>query len=779
MTADRRLPRVLQRPEQGWSSLLLWLAMLALVGISFANARPLMLEPAGPSLTGSLPLLMVSGGLVGFLLARSGLGVVRAHILGAATAALLLLWSAGSVVLQADPALAPEAAISERVGAVWVRLEQDVQAAFAGETVTPIITYLLLASILWTTAQFGAFSVFRYDRGGPAVAATGTVLFLNVGLGSTVPEDELLPVLPVLAVYSALAMALLIRMQLVQQRLGWARRHIADTGEVRRLFLRSGALFVAITVISASSLTAMATVEPLTVKLDQLEEPIEDLGDQIARWLGLVGVPPPQAAPMPRGDASEIWSSWTPGEGTAFTATPADPIRGNYWWGWADDHYDVDDGEWKRTGWSEMPVTAGAQLPLTVSVGRTYETVVSMVLGDAEPPTARAHLFRLAEASSVLEEDVTALVVDDGRHASDILWRAPLDEGDEVSVTSYVHDYRVGGEGVTANQLRAASTDYPAWVTDKYLRGAGDERINGPGIQALVAEITESHANVYDQALALQDEFLGGDYAYVVEVDCSAHDSIPECVMAEQRGFCAHYATTMALALREMGIPSRFVTGYLPGERDLDSGTWTVEQAALHNWVEAYFPDYGWIRFDPTPGRGYGQAPTALDDGEVLSPGELPTFPREAEPTGLVEPTPEPSEEAFVAPTPDSGSSDTIYLVISVGGIVALLLTVVGVLLLFRLRRLPGGDEGLAYRGIVSLATRLGYGPHPSQTEYEYAGTLSEAVPGVRDDLYVVADARVETAYGQRHLDRDRRGRLRGAYTRIRTALLRLSLRRR
>jgi hypothetical protein len=119
-----------------------------------------------------------------------------------------------------------------------------------------------------------------------------------------------------------------------------------------------------------------------------------------------------------------------------------------------------------------------------------------------------------------------------------------------------------------------------------------------------------------------------------------------------------------------------------------------------------------------------------------------------------------------------------VTLVIGGGFIIALLLTVASVILLFRLRRLPEGDDGVAYRGIVSLATRLGYGPHPSQTEYEYAGSLSEVIPSVRDELFVVADARVETAYGQRHLDTERRGLLRGAYARIRTALLRLSLRR-
>ena len=102
---------------------------------------------------------------------------------------------------------------------------------------------------------------------------------------------------------------------------------------------------------------------------------------------------------------------------------------------------------------------------------------------------------------------------------------------------------------------------------------------------------------------------------------------------------------------------------------------------------------------------------------------------------------------------------------------------VASVVLLYRIRRLPDGDDSLAYVGIVSLATRLGYGPHPSQTEYEYAGTLSETIPTVREDLFVVTDAQVQTTYGDRELDDERRGLLRGAYARIRTALLRLSLR--
>lgn len=780
MTVRRRLPEVLRRPPQGWSSLFFLLAMLVVLGISFADARPLQPVLGGASLTSSLPILLPLAGLIGFVLARSRLGVVRAHLLGATVAAVTLLWLAGDALLTSDPAVQAVGAVSPQVGAVWVWLEADVRASVSGETSTPVITYLLLAGILWTTAQFSAFSIFRYDRGGPAAVAIGTVLFLNVGLGSTVPPEELLPVLPVLAIFATLAMGLLVRMQLLQQRLHWARRHIADTGEVRGLFLRSGAIFVALTIISTSSLTAVATVEPVSVRISELEEPIQDFGDQLARWLGLVGVPPPDAAPQVRGNESNIANDWTPGTGTAFTASLQGPLRGNYWWGWADDLYDPAASTWRRTRSTTETVEAGQPMPIEPETAGRQESLVTLELGDAEPPIARAQLFRLSEVAVVEEEDVTALTIDRGQGLTDIRWADPLDEGDVVTMTSFVHDYLATGAGITADDLREAPEDYPGWFTRKYLQGRGDAEINGQGVQALVDRISRRHDNAYDRALALQDHFINGDYEYVTSLDCDAYSSIPECVIAEQKGFCTHYATTMTMALREMGIPSRFVTGYLPGEPDLAGESWTVPQAALHNWTEVYFPGYGWIRFDPTPRAEFGQNPTALPEREE----EFQQLPDEEfiedPPLEELPATPEPSPGAVAGPIDEGGGGPgAAFIVIGTSAIAVLVLSVIGLLLLYRLRRLPDGDGGLAYRGIVSLATRLGYGPHPSQTEYEYAGALSEAIPSVRQDLYLVAEARVETAYGQRRLDRERRGLLRRAYSRIRTALLRLSIKRR
>ena len=56
------------------------------------------------------------------------------------------------------------------------------------------------------------------------------------------------------------------------------------------------------------------------------------------------------------------------------------------------------------------------------------------------------------------------------------------------------------------------------------------------------------------------------------------------------------------------------------------------------------------------------------------------------------------------------------------------------------------------YRGMVRLASRLGYRPRPTQTVYEYTGMLADVVPGARDSLGVVATATVEVAYGRRRL---------------------------
>jgi hypothetical protein len=60
--------------------------------------------------------------------------------------------------------------------------------------------------------------------------------------------------------------------------------------------------------------------------------------------------------------------------------------------------------------------------------------------------------------------------------------------------------------------------------------------------------------------------------------------------------------------LRTLGIPTRDVNGFLPGEYNDLGGDYVVRASDAHSWVEVYFPDNGWIVFDPTPDAPEGSA---------------------------------------------------------------------------------------------------------------------------------------------------------------------------
>ncbi len=75
-------------------------------------------------------------------------------------------------------------------------------------------------------------------------------------------------------------------------------------------------------------------------------------------------------------------------------------------------------------------------------------------------------------------------------------------------------------------------------------------------------------------------------------------------VTRTKRGYCQHFAGAMALMLRYLGIPARVAAGFTSGSYDKEAGTWSVNDREAHTWVEVWFKGYGWLPFDPTPGRG-------------------------------------------------------------------------------------------------------------------------------------------------------------------------------
>ena len=74
-------------------------------------------------------------------------------------------------------------------------------------------------------------------------------------------------------------------------------------------------------------------------------------------------------------------------------------------------------------------------------------------------------------------------------------------------------------------------------------------------------------------------------------------------VTRTHRGYCQHFAGAMALMLRYLGIPARVAAGFTSGRYDKGSGEWVVSDRDAHTWVEVWFRGWGWLPFDPTPGR--------------------------------------------------------------------------------------------------------------------------------------------------------------------------------
>jgi protein-glutamine gamma-glutamyltransferase len=96
-------------------------------------------------------------------------------------------------------------------------------------------------------------------------------------------------------------------------------------------------------------------------------------------------------------------------------------------------------------------------------------------------------------------------------------------------------------------------------------------------------------------------------------------------VTRTKRGYCQHFAGAMALMLRYLGIPARVAAGFTSGSYDSDKHEWKVTDHEAHDWVEVYFPGWGWMPFDPTPSRGgldapYSSASQALDARAFADP---------------------------------------------------------------------------------------------------------------------------------------------------------------
>jgi transglutaminase-like putative cysteine protease len=196
------------------------------------------------------------------------------------------------------------------------------------------------------------------------------------------------------------------------------------------------------------------------------------------------------------------------------------------------------------------------------------------------------------------------------------------ERGDSYTVWSYAPQ-------PTPRQLGRSKADYPVYVAESFLTVENTllPPFAAPGRERRLERLSAlnprlgDYADLYRQArdvvgtnprnpytavVALESWFRsGGDFVY--DERPPLRRGTPPLVsfaLSTKRGYCQHFAGAMAVMLRQLGIPARVAAGFTSGRYDREDGRWTVADRNAHTWVEVWFDGFGWLPFDPTPGRG-------------------------------------------------------------------------------------------------------------------------------------------------------------------------------
>ena len=147
-------------------------------------------------------------------------------------------------------------------------------------------------------------------------------------------------------------------------------------------------------------------------------------------------------------------------------------------------------------------------------------------------------------------------------------------------------------------KLRAAPAEYPSDITSAYLQLP---RKLDPRIPELAKQITKSAQTPFDKALAIES-YLRNRFTYTLNLTGKpGDDPLAHFLFETRAGHCEYFASAMTIMVRTLGIPSREVNGFLPGEFNELGGDYIVRASDAHSWVEVYFPGTDWQTFDPTP----------------------------------------------------------------------------------------------------------------------------------------------------------------------------------
>ncbi len=333
----------------------------------------------------------------------------------------------------------------------------------------------------------------------------------------------------------------------------------------------------------------------------------------------------------------------------------------------------------------------------------------------------------------------------------------------------------------TPDLLSLAGSVYPAWVWERYTQLPSDlpQRVRD-----LASGVTSGATTPYGKAKALELH-LKTAYPYNLTVKPPPFnaDGVDHFLFTLKQGYSEYFGSAMTVMLRSVGIPSRLAVGYTAGDQVGEQETYAVTDSHSHAWVEVYFPGYGWIPFEPTPGETLPAAYQPGSDNQAELAGSLAD----------IDPFDEDCLDGFDVCEEDlqslasfgggsnSGRGSSIiglwpWVLSVLGGS----LVVWGITRWFwnRFMAVPGNPT-VAFQRMTTLASMAAAGPADYQTPYQFGHRLQQVLPTQETPVSIIVAAYVRSRYGNKTPKASERRLSAVAWQRLRLPMLWAVIRRR
>jgi transglutaminase-like putative cysteine protease len=500
--------------------------------------------------------------------------------------------------------------LSAHAASVLGRAWEWVAALAAGKSLLdPLAAGLVWGLLLWFVCAWAGWQVRRNRQVLLALVPGGVLLAL--ALDYTRGEVSLL------VVYLAILLMLMGLVRNESRHLEWMQRKIDYAESIAFDTLASVGIVTILLVLAAAgtpSLSWRELVDSLRAK--------EGTGEgQVAQSLGLEappnaanedifqsnGLPRQHLLSLPPEQLEQVVMTVSTGELPPFQGATVDLQPARYYW--RSITYDVYTGAgWRSSPAQETPLPANTPL---LGLPPDYHLLNEHI--KLAPDQSRTLYW-----AGLLGQVATDV---------DIAWRNmpppepdPMHDGDMLGVLTDSGEYRLVSyvPQIDAARLRAASTDYPAEISSRYLRlpDTVPDRV-----LALAREVTQAARTPYDRAVAIEAYLRTYPYTLEVGPPPVGRDVVDYFLFTAKKGYCDYYATAMVVLARAVGLPARIVVGYASGDYDAQTAEYIVRQRNAHSWAEVYFTGVGWVEFEPTAGQ-----PALVRPGDENAPAPSPNL---------------------------------------------------------------------------------------------------------------------------------------------------------